>query len=42
MNYAVEIGKAGVIYFPSFLKTGWGTEKSIVEIHKHSESMEIS
>jgi hypothetical protein len=41
-EYAVEVGTGGIVYFPSFIKTDWGTEKSIVEIHRHTESMKIS
>jgi hypothetical protein len=42
MKYAVEMGSGAMIYIPSFMKTGSGTQKLIGGIHRHTDSMEIA
>jgi hypothetical protein len=41
MKYAFEMGSGATIYIPSFIKIGSGTQKTIEEIHRHTDSMEI-
>jgi hypothetical protein len=42
MKYAVEMGLGAVTYIPSFIKTGSGILKLIVEIYKHTGRLEIT
>jgi hypothetical protein len=42
MKYAVEMGSGAMIYIPSFIKIGSGTQKLIGGIHRHTASMEIA
>jgi hypothetical protein len=42
MKYAVEMGSSVMIYIPSFIKTGSGIQKLIVEgLQRHTDGMEI-
>jgi hypothetical protein len=39
MKYAVEMGSGAVIYVPSFIKIGSGTEKLMGgRIHRHTQT----
>jgi hypothetical protein len=43
MKYAVEVGSGAMIYIPSFIKTGSGTQKLMGGgIHRHTDIMEIA
>jgi hypothetical protein len=42
MKYAVAMGSGAVIYIPSSIKTGSGSEKLISGIHRHTDSRVIS
>jgi hypothetical protein len=35
LQYAAETGSGVMIYIPSFMRTGWGIQKSIGGIHRH-------
>jgi hypothetical protein len=38
MKYAVKMGSGGMMYIPSFIKTGSGIQKLISGIHSHSDT----
>jgi hypothetical protein len=38
MKYAVEMGSGGMIYIPSFIKTGSRIHKLIRGIHRHTDT----
>jgi hypothetical protein len=42
MKYAVEMGSSAVIYIPSFIKIGSGTQKLMGGGHTHTHSIEIA
>jgi hypothetical protein len=42
MKYAAEMGSVAVIYIPTFIKNGSGIQKSIGEIHIHTDNTVIS
>jgi hypothetical protein len=42
MKYTVEMGSDAMIYTPSFIKIGLGTQKLIRGIHRHTDSMAIA
>jgi hypothetical protein len=42
MKYADEMGIGTMIYIPSFIKIGSGTEKLIKGIHRHTVGMVVS
>jgi hypothetical protein len=43
MKYAVEMGSGDMIYIPSFIKIGSGTQTMMVgEIYRRTDSMEIA
>jgi hypothetical protein len=39
MKYGVEMGSAAMIYIPSLIKIGSGTQKLLGVIHRSRESM---
>jgi hypothetical protein len=39
MKYAVEIGSISMIWIPSFIKIGSGTQNLIAGTHRHTDSM---
>jgi hypothetical protein len=41
LKYAVEMTSGGMVYIPSFIKIGSGTQK-LLEINVHTDSMAIS
>jgi hypothetical protein len=42
MKYAAEMGSGAMIYIPSFIKIGEGTQKLIGGIHRQTDSMVIA
>jgi hypothetical protein len=42
VKYGDEIGPVDMIHISSFIKTGSGIQKLIVEIQKHANKMEIA
>jgi hypothetical protein len=42
MKYAVEMESGAMIYIPSFIKTGSGIQKLIVEKHRHINRIVIA
>jgi hypothetical protein len=38
MKYAVEMGSGGMMYVPSFIKIGSGTQKIIGGIHRYRDT----
>jgi hypothetical protein len=42
MKDTVEIGLGVMIYIPSFIKIGSGTQKLLRGIHRHKDSIEIA
>jgi hypothetical protein len=41
MKYAVETGSGAMIYIPSFIKIGSGSQEFIRGTHRHTDSMVI-
>jgi hypothetical protein len=41
MRYAVEMSSGGVIYIPSFIKTGSGIQNLMGGIHRYTDMKEI-
>jgi hypothetical protein len=42
MEYTVEMRSDAIIYIPNFIKIGLGTQKLIMGIHRHTNSIEIA
>jgi hypothetical protein len=42
MKHTVQMGPVSMIHIPGFIRNGSDTQKLIGEIHRHTDSMEIT
>jgi hypothetical protein len=42
MKYVVELGSGTMMYIPDFIMIGSGIQRLLGEVHRHTDSVEIT